>query len=113
MHARFSNDNPFSAQHSLLHFQISISFHRAILVKAMPLQRCLCIIVIAVYAVVAHCTSFRVSAPSVFRADETEFHKYAAVLAATAPFKAVCNQQIKQSVGPLRQLLFKLSGKFL
>ena len=80
----------------------------------MPMQRCLCIIVIAVScAVVAHCTSFRVSAPSVFRADETEFHKYAAVLAATAPFKAVCNQQIKQSVGPLRQLLFKLSGKFL
>lgn len=76
--------------------------------------RLLCIAVIATScAVVVQCTSFRVSAPSVFRADETEFHKYAAVLAATAPFKAVCNQQIKQSVGPLRQLLFKLSGTYI
>ena len=55
-------------------------------------------------------SDFRVTAPSVFRSDETEFHKYAAILAATAPFKDVCNRQVQKSVNPIRRLLFGMSG---
>lgn len=55
-------------------------------------------------------SDFRVTAPSVFRSDETEFHKYAAILAATAPYKDVCNKQVQKSISPVRRLLFGMSG---
>jgi hypothetical protein len=59
-----------------------------------------------------HGGNFRISAPSVFRADETEFHKYAAILAATAPYKELCSRQIKKSLNPVRQLIFSVTGMF-
>lgn len=67
-------------------------------------------ILILSLVVAAQSSIFRVTAPSVFRSDETEFHKYAAILAATAPFKTMCNKQIQSSINPVRKILFSLSG---
>jgi len=70
------------------------------------------LLLILSWVVAVQSSDFRVTAPSVFRSDETEFHKYAAILAATAPFKDVCNKQVQKSVNPIRRLLFGMSGTF-
>lgn len=51
-----------------------------------------------------------IRAPSVFRSEDAEMHKYAAILAATEPFKASCVRQIMQSVGPLRRIAYLIGG---
>ena len=56
----------------------------------------------------AELTSIR--APCVFRSDEEELHKYAAILAATEPFRLLCNAQIKNTMNPIAQFLHWLSG---
>ena len=52
-----------------------------------------------------------IRAPCVFRSDETELHKYSAILAATEPFRHQTEQMIKKTVSPFKYLLIKLSGK--
>jgi hypothetical protein len=51
-----------------------------------------------------------IRAPSVFRADEEEMHKYSAVLAATEPFRNLCNTQIKMAISPFKYLILLLKG---
>lgn len=52
-----------------------------------------------------------IRAPSVFRADEVDMHKYSAVLAATEPFRYQANEAVKNAIGPLRYIILKLKGK--
>lgn len=51
-----------------------------------------------------------IRAPCVFRADEEELHKYAAILAATEPFRLLCNTQIKKALNPIAYLFHLLAG---
>ena len=51
-----------------------------------------------------------IRAPCVFRADEEELHKYAAVLAATEPFRSLCYAQIKNAMNPFDYIIRWLSG---
>lgn len=54
-----------------------------------------------------------IRAPCVFRADEEELHKYAAILAATEPFRSLCNTQIKKAMNPIDYIIRWLSGSYL
>ena len=51
-----------------------------------------------------------IRAPSVFRYDEINYHKYSAVLAATEPFKIQCITQIKKSLGPFQLVSYWIRG---
>ena len=53
-----------------------------------------------------------IRAPCVFRADEEELHKYAAILAATEPFRSLCNTQIKKAMNPIDFIIRWLSGSY-
>lgn len=50
------------------------------------------------------------TAISIFRPDESELHKYAAVLAATEPFRLRCESEIKRAVNPMKMLFYKFRG---
>lgn len=50
-------------------------------------------------------------APSVFRSDEVEMHRYSAVLAATEPFRIQCQQQLNRALNPVKAFTGKLFGK--
>jgi hypothetical protein len=58
-------------------------------------------------------TTFMIRAPSVFRSDEVDMHKYAAILAATEPFRVQADEAIKGAIGPFRHMLAKMQGKSL
>lgn len=49
---------------------------------------------------------------SVFRNDEIIYHKYAAALAATEPFRIQLTQEIKESMNPLSFLIHHVKGTF-
>ena len=53
-----------------------------------------------------------IRAPCVFRADEEDLHKYAAILAATEPFRSLCNTQIKKAMNPIVYTIRWLSGSY-
>jgi hypothetical protein len=57
--------------------------------------------------------SVMIRAPSVFRSDEVEMHKYSAILAATEPFRIQCEEQIKKSVNPIGLAVRRMLGKEL
>ena len=54
--------------------------------------------------------SHNIKAPSIFRADEVELHKFSAVLAATQPFNRLCTDQIRNALNPIKRLTFWLKG---
>ena len=45
-----------------------------------------------------------IRAVSIFRADESDLHKYSAVLAATEPIRVRCNNEIKRAMNPFEIL---------
>lgn len=51
-----------------------------------------------------------IKAPSIFRPEEVELHKFSAVLAATQPFNKRCTEQIKSAINPIKRLTFWLRG---
>lgn len=56
----------------------------------------------------------RIKAVSIFKADsENEYHKYAAVLAATEPFRLQCDVEIRKALNPLVYYFHKLKGTTL
>jgi len=52
----------------------------------------------------------RIKALPIFRADEVEYHKYAAILAATEPIRLQCDLEIKKSLNPVAYWYHKLKG---
>lgn len=54
-----------------------------------------------------------IRAPSVFRSDEVNFHKYSAVLAVTEPFRQQCQEQIKKSLSSFQYYSSIVQGKSL
>ena len=50
------------------------------------------------------------TAISIFRPEESELHKYSAVLAATEPFRLRCDSEIKRAINPVKRLYYKLRG---
>lgn len=68
------------------------------------------IVLLSVLAV-AYCNSHNINAPCVFRADEIEMHQYAAVLAATEPFRIQCDEQIRKALNPLNYFSYWYKGK--
>jgi hypothetical protein len=52
----------------------------------------------------------RVTAVSVFKPEESDLHKYSAVLAATEPIRLRCEVEIKRGLNPFTYLLYKLRG---
>lgn len=52
-----------------------------------------------------------IRAPSIFRADEGDMHKYAAILAATEPFRVQCQEQVKSHLNPAGYLFQRVFGK--
>lgn len=57
--------------------------------------------------------SVLIRAPSVFRSDEADMHKYSAILAATEPFRIQCEEQIKRSANPIKFLAKRILGTLL
>jgi len=53
----------------------------------------------------------RIKPVAVFSTEETEYHKYAAVLAATEPFRLQRDLDIKKSLNPLLFWYHKVIGK--
>lgn len=53
-----------------------------------------------------------IRAPTIFRPDEHDMHKYSAVLAATEPFRVQCEEQIRRSLSPISYAVRRLSGKW-
>lgn len=52
-----------------------------------------------------------IRAPTIFRPDEHDMHKYSAVLAATEPFRVQCEEKIRRSLSPISYAIRRLSGK--
>jgi len=52
----------------------------------------------------------RIKALPIFRADEVDYHKYAAILAATEPIRIQCDLEIKKSLNPVAYWYHKLKG---
>lgn len=52
----------------------------------------------------------RIKAIAIFKPDEAEYHKYAAVLAATEPFRLQCDIEIRRSLNPIAYYFHKLKG---
>ena len=52
----------------------------------------------------------KIKAIAVFRPEESEYHKYSAVLAATEPFRILCDEEIRKSMGPLNVFFHKIRG---
>lgn len=63
---------------------------------------------------VACCNSHSLlRAPCVFRTDEVDMHKYAAILAATEPYRVEALSLIKKSTCPMTWMHCALAGKSL
>jgi protoheme ferro-lyase len=58
-------------------------------------------------------SSTLVRAPSLFRADEVDMHKYSAVLASTEPFRQQCIEKIQKASNPFVILISKITRKSL
>lgn len=58
-------------------------------------------------------TPLQIRAPSVFRSDEADMHRYSAILAATEPFRIQADEAIKSAIGPYKYILTKVQGKSL
>lgn len=71
---------------------------------------CVINITVTVTAISTSNVGLKIKALSVFRPDETDMHKYSAILAATEPFRLQCTKQIKESINPLKYLLITISG---
>jgi hypothetical protein len=54
--------------------------------------------------------AIKITAVSIFRPEDSEMHKYSAILATTEPYRFRCDEQIKDSIGILRYFLLKLNG---
>lgn len=54
-----------------------------------------------------------IRAPSVFPPESCDMHRYSAILAATEPFRRLCNDQIKRSLNPMTRIVKTLMGKSL
>ena len=83
-----------------------------------PIKYCKCISVLYLFLFLKSCNSIKnsgsfglIKAPSVFRSDEENMHKYAAILAATEPFRNLCTQQIKFAMNPLQYFIYCLKGQ--
>lgn len=50
-------------------------------------------------------------APSVFRSDEVDFHKFSAILATTEPFRQQCINDLKRLLNPLQKMSNSILGK--
>ena len=55
-------------------------------------------------------SSPRVTAVSVFKPEESDLHKYSAVLAATEPIRLRCELEIRKSLNPFSYIIYKLRG---
>jgi hypothetical protein len=55
--------------------------------------------------------STNIRAPCVFHQNEVEMHKYAAVLAASEPFKMQCDDQIRAALGGFRCVVYRMRGR--
>ena len=55
-------------------------------------------------------SSPRVTAISVFKPEESDLHKYSAVLAATEPIRLRCEYEIRKSLNPFSYVIYKLRG---
>ena len=65
------------------------------------------------YALCRNLTPSLVPSPldlAIFRPEESDLHKYSAVLAATEPFRLRCDLEIRRAVNPLKILYYKLRG---
>jgi hypothetical protein len=51
-----------------------------------------------------------IRAPSVFRSDESDFHKFSAVVAATEPFRLQCEQHLSKVLSPFSRWKNKFTG---
>lgn len=67
-------------------------------------------IYISILFQLVYSNQLQIRAPSVFRYDEINYHKYSAILAATEPFKIQCIAQIKKSLGPFQLLSYWIRG---
>jgi hypothetical protein len=52
----------------------------------------------------------RIGAISIFRGDESIYHKYSAVLAAIDPFRSQLREDIKRTLGPLSKFFHGIRG---
>ena len=52
----------------------------------------------------------RITAVSVFKPEESDLHKYSAVLAATEPIRLRCEVEIRNSMNPFSYMIYKLRG---
>ena len=52
----------------------------------------------------------RITAVSVFKPEESDLHKYSAVLAATEPIRLRCEVEIRKSMNPFSYMIYKLRG---
>lgn len=72
---------------------------------------CVCVLALALAkGVVEAISSPRVTAVSVFKPEESDLHKYSAVLAATEPIRLRCELEIKKSLNPFSYMIYKLRG---
>ena len=55
-------------------------------------------------------TAGKITTVPIFRRDETELHKYSAVLAAIEPYRLQLIDEIKSSLNPISYLFHKLKG---
>lgn len=67
-------------------------------------------LLLASLAVSVNGNSRYIRAPCIFSREDAEMHKYAAVVAATEPFRESCQTHILQAVSPLRRLSLWLGG---
>lgn len=65
-------------------------------------------VILVLLVLQGNCSYIR--APSIFRGDEADMHKYSAVLAATEPHQIACHNSILNSVGPLKRLALWVKG---
>lgn len=56
-------------------------------------------------------SSSLIRAPSVFRSDEADMHKYSAVLATTEPFRKQCLHELNKRLNPLQHVARLLQGE--
>ena len=52
-----------------------------------------------------------IRAPSIFAREESDFYKYAAIIATTEPYKQGCIETIRENMNPLKYCWKKMLGK--
>ena len=71
--------------------------------------RLIIFLIVNSYLAVVNCVAL-MKTVSIFRPEESDYHKYAAILAATEPLRIQCDEDIKKKVNPLTLLYHSIKG---